>query len=334
MSNKGSASVLPLNKCKRCKSSVQSGLKCITCGVTSHKSCLNALKTVKFIDDVTVNCCADNTADQAVCNQSVSEGQKMSYQDSTNANVNDIKIKYLEELIRQKDLTITNQAIAITSLQDQVSYLKRELSIFEKPAGEKTTHEPISKSLSYAQASSKNITSNMSSKSKTSKAIVSNVTPSAVSHAIHLAKAHEVCQNIVQLNQDKQDVNERVTLQAVNHVRRRSRNILIGDSNTLPTNSTLKSAKDASFKHFHSTNWDPETNDETLLNYLRGMVPEVKVEKLNSRNPSIYSSFKISVPSVDVDKIIKTGVWPSGVKINQFFRSNKSANFQSSSRNN
>lgn len=331
MSNKGSASVLPINKCKRCKNSVQSGLKCITCGVISHKSCLNALKSVKFIDDVTVNCCADSSEDQAVCNQPITQGQKMSYQD-TKSSVDDIKIKYLEELLRQKDLTITNQAIAINSLQDQVSYLKRELMISEKPISDKVINEPISKPLSYAQASSRSISSNTSSKN-TSKAAVSNITPSAVSHAIHLAKAHEVCQNIVQLNEDRQDGNERVMQHSVNRVRRRSRNILIGDSNDLSTNSILKSAKDVSFKHFHSTNWDPETSDEALLNYLKGIVSEVKIEKLNSRNPSIYASFKISVPSVDVDKIMKAEVWPSGVVLNQFFRSFKPASLQSTNRN-
>lgn len=328
-----------INKCKRCKNSVQSGLKCIICGVVSHKSCLNVLKGIKFLDDTTVNCCSEAPVDMASGSASNKQEQPVLCSDLTNSapansvsvsvsGIEEIKIKYLEELLRQKDLTILNQSIAINSLQEQVAYLKRELKLQEKVPLDNDVVEEVSEGASYA-SKAKQGAATAYNKNKNRNKNVQNKAPiissAAVSHSVHLAQAQRVCQDLINLNKDTQDTpgqsvpQENMQRRTSQVSRKKSRNILVGDGQ--PDTNLLKSAKFIDYKHFHSTYWDPETDVGELTDYLRRFIPEVQVEKLNSRNPTRYASFKISVPSAEAHKIIRPEIWPSGVLLNQFFRS-------------
>lgn len=307
------------NKCKRCKNPVQTGLKCIVCGIVSHKSCLNALKTVEFIDNTTVNCCIDNTGNQNINSTLINERQENSAStlESSPININELKIKYLEELLKQKDLTIENQSIAISSLQQQLLYLSQELKLKDKSTDAAALSSTVlsSNNLSATHADKFPNQFNPSNVSNPIK-VSSTITPAAVSQAVHLAKAHKVCSEVINLNKDMQDnslINRPLP-------QKRSRNILVGGANNLSGNITLKSANNSAFRHFHTTNWDPKTEETAVLEYLRSVASEVQVEKLNSRNPSRYASFKVSLPKDEADKITKPEIWPSGILVNQFFR--------------
>lgn len=316
---------LPPNKCKRCKNSVQSGLKCVTCGVISHKSCLNALKFVKFIDDTTVNCCVEsfNGPVPTVDSHSIDEAKIVSGIDTSLTNVYEIKIKYLEELLCQKDVIISTQSIAINSLQEQLAQLKRDVKLCDDNASEIVAMETTANPHSSNTTRRKNKHVTPLNSAAQGGATSSTITPSALSYAIHSAQAHNVCKNVINLNEDQPIINERVKQGASNpSIRRGPRNILVGDSKSFPENFTLKSATTISLKHFHTTNWDPNTSDEVLSAYLSEIVPGIKVEKLNSRNPDVYASFKVSVPVDKAHFIMKPEIWPTGVAVNQFFRRN------------
>lgn len=45
--------------CTRCKNLARGGIKCMRCGKISHTSCINKLKSVKFLDDDKIVCCPD-----------------------------------------------------------------------------------------------------------------------------------------------------------------------------------------------------------------------------------------------------------------------------------
>lgn len=319
--SKNTVNTASSNKCKRCKNPVQTGLKCVVCGVISHKSCLNALKTVKFLDDSTVNCCNGSSDITTIRDQSVRSPDPVGAHFSTE----DIKIKYLEELIRQRDIIIETQSVAIKSLQEQVSYLKNELekqsSFVKRVADTERTRPPQSCSSKVANKD----TSSGSNGGNNFNVAPSYVTAAAVSHAVEMAQTSVTSQNVIHLNDDLQNIGENSNSVPQRGPRfknpRKSRTILVGDAECLSDDSILKAAKAVALKHFHTTNWDPDTNDESLTKYLSELVPDVQVEKLNSRNPRIYASFKVTVPSSEVHKITKPEVWPSGVRVNQFFRS-------------
>lgn len=326
------------NRCKRCKSSVQIGLKCIKCGVVSHKSCLNALKGVTFFDDATVNCCPEAPVDIVLAGTASKQDKSahipVNPADSACGNsefkMQEIKIKHLEELLEQKESIILYQSIAINSLQDQVAYLKDQLKSQEiNPIGNIAVGGVTNQAVLTSSNQNKN-----KNKNKSASPPAPIISSAAVSHSIHLAQAQKVCKDIINLNKDSQndhdipgqnvcqDVMQR---RAAQMPRRKSRNILVGDGKNMPDNNVLKSAKYNEYKHFHSTYWDPETDEGALSDYLRRFVPEVQIEKLNSRNPSRYASFKVSVPNMEAHKITRPEIWPSGVLLNQFFRANTSA---------
>lgn len=290
------------NVCKRCNKTVTTGLKCRTCGIVSHRSCLKTINA-KFLDDFTVDCCIN---------------QPMKPVDTTNTNINidveksvdQIKVTYLEEIIRQKDLLINNQEMLIKSLQAQISLLNQQMST-------QTVLAPTAASSnSYAKVTANNKNKQLA-KTETvvkqnQKPSTSLITPSNLSHAIHTTQTSKMCQEIINLTNDVQV-----------GTKRNSRNLLVGNAESHCDNVSFKSAKYTRMRHFHVTNCDPATTKDALKTYLTEFIPEVQIEVLTSRNPTHYSSFKISVPSSEASKILKAELWPSGVVVNKFFHAKR-----------
>lgn len=290
------------NICKRCNNSVVTGLKCRTCGVVSHKSCLKTIKA-KFYNDSTVDCCVNIPVSVKTLNPATNLSTNIAM--DVDKTVEQIKIAYLEEIIRQKDLIINNQAMLIDSLQAQIKFLNRDIS-------NKSANVPLTpKHVSYSEVTSNKKTKSHNSKENDESQNTSQVTPSAVSRAIHNAHASKVCHELVNLASD---------VPARTKNQRNARKLLVGNANHDRENLNFKSARIIKMNYFHVTNCDPETTSEDLTSYLKTIVSSIQVDRLQSRNPSQYSSFKISVPSEDVPKILKSELWPSGVIVNKFFR--------------
>ncbi|KAK9882620.1 hypothetical protein WA026_016683 [Henosepilachna vigintioctopunctata] len=73
------------------------------------------------------------------------------------------------------------------------------------------------------------------------------------------------------------------------------------------------------FKAFHVSNLKPETNVESLQNFLKNKFSKVKCEKLTSRYPDSYASYKVLIPSSEYSKALDTSSWPNKVTVNHFF---------------
>ncbi|KAF5283566.1 hypothetical protein FQR65_LT13832 [Abscondita terminalis] len=111
-----------LNKtCKRCYKIPQNCLKCIICSAVYHPSCAKHTKLIKFIDEKQVICC-ENTANTNRHDED---------ENSNKRDLNDpiclylIEIKYLKELVTEKNTAINTQQIAIDSLQNQIALLNK-----------------------------------------------------------------------------------------------------------------------------------------------------------------------------------------------------------------
>lgn len=291
------------NVCKRCNNSVGTGLKCRKCGVVSHKSCLKTIKA-KFYEDSTVDCCVNNPVQAKTSNTTTAESVNTTM--DVGKTVEQIKIAYLEEIIRQKDLVIKNQSMLIDSLQVQIAFLNRDLSA-------KSSKVPLtSNTVSVSDVISTKKTKPVNKKESVEQQNTVQITPAAVSRAIHTAHTTKVCQEVVNLTSD---------IPVITQTHKNKRKLLVGNADDDRGNLNLKSAKITKMSHFHITNCDPETTLEDFSAYLKTILPLTQVEMLKSRNPLQYSSFKISVPTEDVPKILKSELWPSGVVINKFFRS-------------
>lgn len=121
-----SSNVLSTNKCKKCKQTASSGVKCVNCETVTHKSCAGYLKHVKFIDDNTINSCKEidnEDLDSTFIDPADEEYRALK-----------VEIKYLKKILRHKDLIINNQNDLILSLKDQVNLLNKNLNTKEMPS--------------------------------------------------------------------------------------------------------------------------------------------------------------------------------------------------------
>lgn len=73
------------------------------------------------------------------------------------------------------------------------------------------------------------------------------------------------------------------------------------------------------FKALHVSNLKPDTTIEELQNFLKNKFSNVKCEKLASRYPDSYSSFKVLIPSTEYDKALNGSNWPNKVTVHHFF---------------
>lgn len=298
--------------CVRCRNPVKvakSGTQCKKCGIISHNSCLNTRKNVTFFKDGTVICCKDisetTDSEKISLSQPVTADEKTSDKEipyngeSSSSAIDKVTIKYLEELIKQKDLTINNQNIAIQALTDQVLLLKREIQFSTAlPLQVMENQVPIA-----------------DDPGNSSKPVFKN----DFSAALHTTHSRLICQNVIGLGQHPS-----VSVRKPNE-----RNILVGTGQN-STNCPFKAAKinenSAKYRYYHATKFDPDTNGDELNKYLKNYAPNLKVEKLNSRRPDLYASFLISVPENESGSILTSEIWPDSVVLNLFRFSKNRAN--------
>lgn len=87
---------------------------------------------------------------------------------------------------------------------------------------------------------------------------------------------------------------------------------------TLKQENTFKGV--TRFFDYHVYNCEPQLTVEELRNYIKNdiLIPEVTCEKMNSKHPERYSSFKVSVPVNYIDNFKNPNVWPEHVCVNKF----------------
>lgn len=321
------------NYCVRCKQPIKIGIKCNRCGRLAHKACAKLLKNALLLDGERMICCGDfstKMSERVIDVEGVTEEEI-----TTSGEFYRMKIKYMEEIIKQKDLIIMNQGIAITALTDQNELLKRQIldlsdNISQSTQKNVVSHAKLSKvSKPVKRSTTINTTSTVTAPeisiaSRQEEAPGHTVTIQDVSKAIHNIEARRICDDIVNVESDI--ITER------RNQTRNSRSVLVGCGNDQKS-CPFKAASLVKFKEFHATNFEVNVDEVELCSYLKGFVPDIQVKKLVSRNPNRYSSFKISVPYAEVDKILVPEIWPNEVILNRFFRSKQSFDgYQRSSR--
>lgn len=90
---------------------------------------------------------------------------------------------------------------------------------------------------------------------------------------------------------------------------------VIGDREN--NNLGLKAVARRTYLHVYRL--APDTTENDVIEYLKGEFPEVTCVKLNSKHPTLYSSFKVSVNSNHAGKIMEPSFWPKDVCVNRFF---------------
>lgn len=93
--------------------------------------------------------------------------------------------------------------------------------------------------------------------------------------------------------------------------------VILGTANNLSIKGAVKQG------HVHAFGFDPKVNKDEIVTYLKeNNIEGVSCEKMQSRRPDHYSSFKISFPMENLERIKSPNLWPVGVKVNRFFHYN------------
>nr|CAI5836750.1 unnamed protein product [Callosobruchus analis] len=97
--------------------------------------------------------------------------------------------------------------------------------------------------------------------------------------------------------------------------RRRKRTAVIGSSKDM---GNIKVNPKKAF--LFVSRLDPSTKTDDLVSVLKSKFPEVTCEKLRSKHPQIYSSFKVSINSGNLDIALDPSQWPEGAYVTKFFQ--------------
>lgn len=299
-----------------------------------HPSCAGRVKGAKTLNEREIICCeVKNISGKG--SASGTEKPAVSILDSK-----DTEIRYLKELLKQKDLVIETQTIAIKSQADLVDNLRAQIEDLErKKLGKKiqpSRQSRIDRQLGWREDT--NVGSVTGASGSLSVADVGKGDP-------------ERCIELVTESQQKSGTSKMVlpaadftTGTSANHddpgdgdegddgfktvKRRRQRKMAVKANKPVVGelseggNCRLKPA--VNYDHWHLYRLDPRTTEEDVVDYLKLEFPEVLVDKLKSRNPDVYASFKVSVSGQNRDNIRKPTLWPRGVRINRFFLPRKS----------
>ncbi|XP_015833986.2 uncharacterized protein LOC103312450 [Tribolium castaneum] len=324
--------------CKKCKKQTNSGPKCIICGANYHTSCAKLIKKAKFINDNEVNCCAVSDTGE------ISDCESLAQSEDTFSSLRN-EIKYLKSIIDHKD-------VIIKELDEKIHLLKviaalREVfegqlkndrdngrEVREKvDAGKQAwlinSDEPPTVPFNLQRPAtmmdkglpnSKNLTNNRDGTFPPTLQVTIPSTsgvPTADTNTKTPQSNKEDGFILVQNKKKKASASTKVapqSLQATKPISGATRKkSMIGSSASTVLKSVPKSA------HLHLSRLDPDTKVENILDYIKPHVSKANCERLQSKNPTLYSSFKLSVPLGELEQVMNSSIWPCGVTINRFF---------------
>nr|CAI5861135.1 unnamed protein product [Callosobruchus analis] len=293
------------SSCKRCKSNVINGVKCIECLCSYHISCAKHLN-LKNVSASSVLCCKNVT-------NSIDDGDNAFFdamEELAIANDNKVDFSIFSYIIKQKD-------IIIKELQEKVKLLNYQITILNNPAIENSAavkNVPVKKvDTKPKQKETKHTLPDKSRGTDKSTAF----TYSQVSAAVLDAQEKTKCEELININND---VRESSNVVAADNEgwekvkRRRYRKAVVG--NFSDVDSSIK----GKMVSIHVSRLAPSTTAEELWKFLEPKFPEAKCEPLQSLRPDIYSSFKVSLSHNNLKSAMDASNWPKNVCVRHFFQ--------------
>ena len=103
--------------------------------------------------------------------------------------------------------------------------------------------------------------------------------------------------------------------------RRPKQQPIVGSNSSTDTYSKIKGVPKTVSLHVYRLN--PPTEVEDVIDFIKSTFPEVTCEKLNSRNPDSYSSFKVDIFEEHLISASDPELWPKNACVRRFFQSRK-----------
>lgn len=296
--------------CKKCRNKVVSYVKCATCDSCYHPSCAKSLKMVQ-IDKFFVKCCEENL------NVSFNEITDKHFFDAmenlASASNNKIDIHIFKYILKQKDCLIFELRDKIKSLNEQLQSIK---NAEQKPDNTETKSESSNKKGKHTVDKTMRSTTTSTVQSKHGS---NTITAHEVSKAIKAAEKHITASNNaandIAIHEPNTNIEQNWQQVAHKKIKTTKNSLLIGN---YCGPSTIQGVEKTVALHVY--NLQPNTTADDLRLFLSKNFPEVTCSALTSRNPDIYSSFKVVISKGNYDKAMNPSLWPTNACIRQFFQ--------------
>ena len=286
------------NVCRRCKVKVVNAIKCILCGNAFHLSCAKLNNDVENIDSETFKCC-----DSIIDKEGSAFETCVNQEDSTLCDVleqyaNDdgkVDIHLIKYLLNQKEYVIKQKDEIICELRDKITILKKHIEVIDK-----THHDTLNDSFKNS----------LKSAETTLNKTVSNVLNKTVDNKISLKSGNIANQQVSENFKNPSPTEHKdQTSDLWSTVVKRKNNIrhtVIGNKTNIGA-SAVKIQGVPRVTSLHVYRMIPSTTTGQLEEFLKPNLSILKCEKLNSRNPDIYSSFKIDILEEQLEYALNPG---------------------------
>lgn len=329
---------ISIPECAVCKRTIMKGFaKCNICNKVYHPSCSNRVK----------KCCDEEIMLSSDCTPgSVSPITEAVNKKITNESTQlELLLKIIHELEEKNTLLIENNRLLkfkISTLEVEITNKNAEIDTIKKKNNNKTNTKST-KTVEFIPPVQSNTAERETATGSATVAltvpdIVAYATTSGAPEGIVCGRNDPSDNNTTRLKEDNTAVNsykssidnnttknpsnsqseEWSTVSHKRSIRKRSRALVVGSCSG---NSSVEGNE--KFSIFHVTNLKPETTAENLQDFLKSNFSSVRCEKLTSRYPENYSSFKVTIPSSDYEKALDGSNWPIRASIHRFFRPRK-----------
>lgn len=314
--------------CKRCKSKLITGIKCKNCGSVFHPSCAKISPNVKYSNDKNYVICCEIT-DNVEADTAFYDAM-----DELAAVDKKVETHIYPYIIKQKDILIKELNEKVNILLTQIDLLTKINTIEGKGCNcndnkVQIKDLPVKTFKQNIESSHKNTTKTVQDKKFDKTAGTRNsgvVEPQQISAEILKTATQLKCSEIINLTNDVQLPSNKIDRmnsksnqqdaqwQEVTHTRNnRRRQLVVGNNEKLNVRGVPK------LMCLHVTRIGIGTTINDLQTMLTKPFPEVKCEELTARNPSIYSSFKVSIYQDNFKRAMDPSLWPQGACISRYF---------------
>ena len=278
--------------CKKCKNKVVTSVKCLKCQQPFHPSC--AKNSAKYSDDGTTFTCCENE-------DTITEMTDPDFWDAVNRLQQQpntgMDLRIFTYIIKQKD-------IIIDELRQQIQLLNNQLSM---AASTGTTSKNIIKGNEKPNNEKKRETNAIAQKNTNDKEpptlITTNINNKPKTTPWNKSKVKQASDE----KKDQPIIDTKIK-------KRQLKSTVIG---SLPGTTRLEAISKKAYIHVYRLS--PKTTKEQMQEHLKSYLNEFDIEKLNSKYPDLYSSFKLTLDFDELETVMKSEIWPKGTRINRFF---------------
>ncbi|XP_045460403.1 uncharacterized protein LOC123670871 [Harmonia axyridis] len=307
------------SKCGGCKNSVvKCGAKCKICTKMFHRSCAQKMKRCCDEEITFVNISIKSSEDDIL--ESVNN-----IEITGNSSHQDLLLKIIHELESKNRLLEENTVLLkykISVLENVISIKDKICSRCDKENDNIHVNQDVVADSDITHAANPIIKDNISSgdslktSNSTNTGCPQRQREKITLHEMNIAvaDAEGKIKSSINNTSSGSKINEWRTVPPRKSSRRNRSALVVGRSAESSTVLGIEKKR-----ALHVSRLRPDTSTDDLKAFLNKNFPSVECEKIQSRYPESYASFKVLIPITEFDKVKNADNWPKNASVNYFF---------------